>query len=230
MNIHNDFSQRVALQSNDLPWVDSPVPGIKRRMLERDGGEVARATSIVSYAADSRFSLHQHELGEEIFVLDGEFEDQSGVYPAGTYIKNPPGSSHAPGSRPGCTLFVKLRHMQPDDQQRVVINTRQASWFAGMVPGLSVLPLSEFGAEHTALVRWQPGTQFKPHRHYQGEEIFVIEGVFEDEFGRYPAGSWLRSPHLSAHQPFSTEGCLILVKTGHLPENGSSIRTLKSRF
>lgn len=217
MNIHTDFTQRVALQSHDLPWVDSPLPGVQRRLLERDGGEVARATSIVSYAPDSSFSLHRHELGEEIFVLDGELEDEFGVYPAGTYIKNPPGSAHAPQSQPGCTLFVKLRHMQPDDTQRVVINTRSASWFEGQVAGLSVLPLSEFGAEHTALVRWMPGTQFNPHRHYQGEEIFVIEGTFEDEHGSYPAGSWLRSPHLSEHRPFSMEGCLILVKTGHLP-------------
>jgi len=80
-----------------------------------------------------------------------------------------------------------------------------------------VMPLSEFGATHTALVRWAPGTRFNPHRHYGGEEIYVLEGVFEDEFGRYPAGTWLRSPHLSAHQPFSREGCIILVKVGHLP-------------
>ena len=216
MNIHTDFTQRVALQSNDLPWMDSPLPGVRRRLLERDGGELARATSIVSYAANSCFSLHHHDLGEEIFVLEGELEDESGFYPAGTYIRNPPGSSHAPQSRPGCTLFVKLRHMQPDDAQRVVVHTRSSDWFEGRVPGLSVLPLAEFGAEHTALVRWMPGTQFNPHRHYQGEEIFVIEGVFEDEHGSYPAGSWLRSPHLSHHCPFSTEGCLILVKTGHL--------------
>ena len=78
------------------------------------------------------------------------------------------------------------------------------------------MPLHEFRTEHTALVRWAPGTYFNPHRHYGGEEILVVEGVFEDEHGRYPAGSWLRSPHLSMHKPFSKEGCIILVKTGHL--------------
>ena len=49
------------------------------------------------------------------------------------------------------------------------------------------------------------------------EEIYVLEGVFEDEFGSYPTGTWMRSPHLSAHRPFSNTGCTILVKTGHLP-------------
>ena len=95
--------------------------------------------------------------------------------------------------------------------------SRQAAWFAGLVPGLSVLPLSEFGSQHTALVRWAPGTRFNAHRHHGGEEIYVLDGVFEDEFGRYPAGTWIRSPHLSAHRPFSDEGCTIFVKTGHLP-------------
>jgi len=98
----------------------------------------------------------------------------------------------------------------------VVVNTREAAWYPGLVPGLSVIPLHSFEGQHTALVRWAPGTFFNPHRHFGGEEIFVVEGVFEDEHGRYPVGSWLRSPHLSQHQPFSREGCLIFVKTGHL--------------
>ena len=217
MQINSNFSQRVVIESSGLRWTDSPVPGIQRQLLERDGGEVARATSIVRYAPGSSFQNHRHDLGEEILVLEGVFSDESGSFGPGTYIKNPPGSSHTPRSETGCTLFVKLRHLDLADTQRIVINTRGATWFAGLVPGLSVLPLSEFGTQHTALVRWAPGTQFNPHRHYGGEEIYVMEGVFEDEFGRYPAGTWIRSPHLSAHCPFSNEGCTILVKTGHLP-------------
>ncbi|MES2755945.1 MAG: cupin domain-containing protein [Pseudomonadota bacterium] len=217
MQLNADFSQRVVVESSRIDWVASPAAGIERRLLERDGGEVARATSIVRYAPGTSFSRHSHDLGEEIFVLDGVLDDESGSYSAGTYIKNPPGSSHAPGSASGCTLFVKLRHLAPADSERTVVDTRTASWHAGLVPGLSVLPLSQFEGQHTALVRWAPGTRFNPHRHYGGEEIFVVEGVFEDELGRYPAGTWIRSPHLSMHRPFSEEGCTILVKTGHLP-------------
>jgi len=185
-------------------------------MLERDGEEVAKATSIVRYAPGSSFSSHRHDLGEEFLVLDGIFEDENGQYPAGTYVKNPPGTSHTPFTQHGCTLFVKLRYMTEDDQEHCVIHTASAHWYPGLVPGLSVLPLSEYGTSHTALVRWAPGTYFNPHRHFGGEEIFVVEGVFEDEHGRYPAGSWIRSPHMSLHQPFSKEGCTIFVKTGHL--------------
>ena len=216
MQIHADLTQRVVIHQHELSWTPSPVSGVERRMLDRVGDEVARATSIVRYLPGSQFTQHQHELGEEILVLEGQFSDESGDYDAGTYIKNPPGSSHAPFTKTGCLLLVKLRHMHPDDRQAQIINTRTATWYPGLVPGLSVLPLSEFQTTHTALVRWAPNTYFNAHRHYGGEEIFVVEGVFEDEHGRYPAGSWIRSPHLSAHQPYSVEGCTIFVKTGHL--------------
>ncbi len=185
-------------------------------MLERDGQEAARATSIVRYAPGAVFSSHQHDLGEEILVLVGTLKDEYGEYSPGTYIKNPPGSQHTPFTQEGCTLFVKLRHMAPDDSERLVIDSQSTDWFPGLVPGLFVLPLSTFGTTNTAMVRWAPGTYFNAHRHFGGEEIFVVNGVFEDEHGRYPEGFWLRSPHMSSHKPFSTEGCTILVKTGHL--------------
>ena len=216
VQINADETERCVVNSDQLAWIASPQSQVQRRLLARDGGEVARATSIVRYAPGARFTAHLHALGEEILVLEGTLSDELGDYGPGSYLKNPPGSSHAPFSVDGCTLFVKLRHLQPQDSERVVVDTRRARWRQGMVEGLTVLPLSEFGTTHTALVRWAPGTFFNPHRHYGGEEIFVVEGVFEDEHGRYPQGCWIRSPHLSQHQPFSREGCLILVKTGHL--------------
>ncbi|MEO7065533.1 MAG: cupin domain-containing protein [Rhodanobacter sp.] len=216
MQLRSDWSERCVVDASSMDWADSPSAGVQRKMLERDGDEVARATSIVRYVPGSHFNRHVHALGEELFVLEGEFCDESGRFGAGSYIRNPPGSAHAPWSDNGCVLFVKLRYFDPADQARVVVDTRASSWLPGMVPGLSVIPLHEFSTEHTALVRWAPGTFFNPHRHYGGEEVLVVEGVFEDEHGRYPNGSWTRSPHLSQHQPFSREGCIILVKTGHL--------------
>ena len=215
MDLHSDYSKRVVLNHHDLPWIPSPALGVERRMFDRQGDELARATSIVRYAAGAKFPAHAHEFGEEILVLDGVFSDETGSYPAGTYIMNPPGSSHTPFSESGCTLFVKLRHLGPEQTEREIVDTNSAPWFQGMVPGLTVMPLMRQGTGST-LVRWAPQTYFNPHKHYGGEEIFVVDGVFEDEHGRYPAGSWIRSPHMSLHQPFSKEGCTILVKTGHL--------------
>ena len=193
------------------------MAGVERRLLDRQGGEVARATSIVRYLPGSRFERHTHGGGEEILVLAGTFSDELGDYPAGTYLRNPAGSAHAPSSESGCTLLVKLQQVHPADQQRVVIDTRAAHWFPGLVPGLQVQPLHAWGSEHVALVRWAPGTAFQPHGHPGGEEILVLEGVFQDEQGSYPTGSWLRNPAGSAHRPWSEPGCTIWVKTGHLP-------------
>lgn len=86
-----------------------------------------------------------------------------------------------------------------------------------MVPGLKVTSLHQGLIKHTALVRWAPETRFNPHTHVGGEEILVLEGVFRDEHGSYPAGTWIRSPHMSHHRPFTgPEGATILVKVGHL--------------
>lgn len=216
MQIHADLSQRAVVHSDALSWVASPLPGVERRMLERDGEEVARATSLVRYAPESHFSPHVHGGGEEFLVLEGVFSDEHGDYGPGYYVRNPPGSSHAPHSEAGCTIFVKLRQMLPDDETFVRIDSNKAAWRPGLVPGLSVLPLYDHPAEQVALVNWEPGTRFTAHRHVGGEEIFVLDGVFEDEQGRYPKGTWLRNPPGSVHEPFSREGCTIYVKTGHL--------------
>jgi anti-sigma factor ChrR (cupin superfamily) len=216
MKLHADLSQRVVVESESLDWVDSPMVGVQRRMLERDGEEVARATSVVRYAPNSHFSAHTHGGGEEFLVLEGIFSDEYGDYPAGTYIRNPVGSTHTPFSKEGCTILVKLWQMHPDDQQRVAIATKETPWANGLVKGLQVMPLHSYGTENVALVKWDAGTYFQPHMHLGGEEIFVVDGVFEDEFGAYPKGTWLRNPSGSRHMPFSKSGCLIYVKVGHL--------------
>ena len=218
MNLHADFTQRVVLHTTQMDWQESPSPGVRRKMLDRIGDEVARATSVVAYAPGASFSAHQHGGGEEILVLEGEFSDEAGHYPAGTYLRNPPGSGHAPFSASGCTLFVKLWQFAPGDAQRVCLQTRTQPWRQGLVPGLTVMPLHEFEGVNTALVRWAPHTRFNPHVHPGGEEIFVIDGVFYDEWGAYPQGSWIRNPRYSQHKPFTqAEGALIYVKVGHLP-------------
>ena len=217
MQVNSDFSRRVVVLPGDYQFVDSPLAGVSRMMLDRAGAEVARATSIVRYAPGSGYSRHRHDGGEEILVLDGVFSDEHGGYPAGSYLRNPPGTSHQPFSKDGCTLLVKLWQFAADDAEQVVINTNNQAWRQGLVPGLSVLPLHEHNGVNTALVRWAPDTQFNRHIHVGGEEILVLQGLFRDEHGEYPAGSWLRNPRYSEHTPFTgPEGALIYVKGGHI--------------
>ncbi|HCU67633.1 MAG TPA: cupin [Rheinheimera sp.] len=217
MQLHSDFTRRIVVLPVEQQWQDSPMPGVSRLMLDRAGGEVARATSLVRYAPGSGYHAHRHDGGEEILVLEGVFSDEHGDYPAGTYLRNPPGSSHTPFSEQGCLLLVKLWQFSPADKTQLVLPSQHSNFVPGIAPGLTVLPLHEFDGVSTALVRFAPHTRFHPHIHPGGEEILVLEGVFCDEFGEYPAMSWLRNPRYSQHQPFTgAEGALIYVKVGHL--------------
>jgi len=218
MRINAEFNQRVVISPDEYQWVSSPIAGVERMMFDRIGDEVARATSLVRYHPNSVFASHTHEGGEEIFVLEGTFGDEHGAYPAGTYLRNPIGTSHTPRvQEDGAMLFVKLHQFDHNDCQTVSIDTQRSSWRQGLVDGLQVMPLHEFQGEHVALVRWAPNTIFNAHKHWGGEEIFVLEGTFYDEHGCYPKGTWIRSPHLSQHSPYTKDdGALIYVKTGHL--------------
>lgn len=216
--LNADFAKRVVIKPDEQQWVDSPIEGVERVMLDRIGGEAARATSLVRYAPNSHFPHHVHHGGEEFFVLAGTFADEAGCYPAGTYVRNPAGTAHSPSvKQSGATIFVKLHQFQSDDDQSVIIDTNQTPWHPGIVEGLSVISLHEHKAEHCALVKWAPNTQFSQHHHFGGEEVLVLEGTFYDEYGVYPEGSWYRAPHMSHHAPYTQdEGAVIYVKTGRL--------------
>lgn len=219
MKIHADLTQRAVVHTPALPWVDSPSPGIARRMLDRDGEEVARATSIVRYAAEARFPHHVHGGGEEFLVLEGLFLDEHGQYPAGTYVRNPVGTSHTPAAGPhGAILLVKLRQMDRDDTALVRINTRTADFAAGPAPGISRLPLHHFGSEQVSLLRFAPHAQAPAQAVPGGCEFLVLEGELLDEHGGYPAGTWVRSPHLFSQALHAgSAGALLFLKGGHLP-------------
>ena len=213
--LNMNFDKKVIIHTHQEPWIASPHPGVWRKPLAREDAERGHATSLVKFDPGASFGEHDHPLGEEILVLSGTFSDHSGDYHTGSYFRNPEGFKHAPFSKTGCVLFVKLHQFQPNDLEHIVIDTHKKSWSQG-IGGLSVMPLHSYKTESTALVKWPSGEHFQPHRHFGGEEIFVIKGEFIDEYGRYPQGTWLRSPHLSEHFPFVEQDTIILVKVGHL--------------
>jgi anti-sigma factor ChrR (cupin superfamily) len=217
--VNADLSKGVVVNTHSLEWVPSPQPGVERRMLDRDGGEVARATSIVRYAEGSSFPAHTHGGGEEFFVLEGVFSDEHGDYPTGTYVRNPIGSSHAPFTREGCTILVKLRQMSDPGEQRLVVNTNSGGWQPAAIAGLERLPLfeSEASGEKVYLVRFGADAMVEGDFHAGGEELLVLAGTLQDEHGTYPTGTWIRQPDGSSHSPYSREGCTLWVKRGHLP-------------
>ena len=218
-DINADLAQRAVVDTHRMIWEPSPSGTVWRKPLYRRDGELGPVTSLVRYAPGGAFPEHEHPQGEEILVLDGVFSDEHGDYPAGTFLMTPHGSRHSPRSESGCTLFVRLRQYPGEDRPRLVEDTNAAEgWHPGLVDGLKVHPLYSQGGypESVALVRWDPDTHFQRHTHWGGEEILVLEGEFGDEHGRYPEGTWIRSPYMSQHTPFSETGCLIYVRVGGL--------------
>lgn len=217
MELNADFSKRVVIRPEDYKWRPSPANGVERMMLDRIGEEVARATTIVRFAPNSRFDAHTHGGGEEFLVLQGVFSDEHADYPVGSYVRNPIGTAHTPHIGPeGATILVKLCQFDPTDTEQKAIATQDAV-FEEVAPGLSQLLVHDVPGERVRIVRFAPGTRLGPHAHRGGEEVYVIEGRLQDKYGSYPAGSWIRSPDGSGHTPFSEDGCLLYFKTGHLP-------------
>lgn len=219
MDLNADFTRRAAVHAAGLDWVASPMPGVERRMLDRVGDEVARATTIVRYAPGSKFSAHVHTGGEEFFVLEGIFQDEHGDYPAGSYIRNPPQSSHTPGSEQGCTILVKLWQFDPSDRTQVNIDTNETTPVAVMNrPGVSVIPLFHDSRETVRVEVWSPDTEISVPAH-KGLELFVLQGGYFESGENFDPHSWLRLP---PDQPLiaraGPQGARILVKSDHLAE------------
>jgi anti-sigma factor ChrR (cupin superfamily) len=216
MRINTNLDRRVVVASTGLPWIPSPLPGVERRMLERDGGETARVTSLVRYAPGSRFPAHVHAGGEEFLVLDGTFSDGHGDYPAGSYVRNPVGSRHAPHSDGGTVILVKLWWMHPEDQAFVRIDTTREDLWRPVEPGVEEMALHTFGPETVALFRLATGAEIPMRDLPGGEEIFVIEGAVADSNGSYGEGDWIRAPIGAALELRATRNTRLFVKRGHL--------------
>jgi anti-sigma factor ChrR (cupin superfamily) len=216
MKLHADHSLPAVVESHLLPWTESPIAGIERRMLERDGGEVARATSLVRYAPGSSFSAHTHGAGEEFLVLAGVFSDETGDFPAGYYVRNAPGSRHTPSSAPGAIIFVKLRQMPACETAMLRIDTRERSHWHARGSHLQETLLFDAPWERVVMRRLEPGYDGPMEELPRGGEFFVVEGILRVDGRPQPAGTWLRLPAGSRIVLASAGGALLYCKTGHL--------------
>ncbi|MEZ5668740.1 MAG: cupin domain-containing protein [Alphaproteobacteria bacterium] len=218
MEINADFSRRAAVHAAALPWVPSPIAGVERKMLDRVGGEVARATSIVRYAPHSRFSPHVHGGGEEFLVLDGIFQDEHGDFAAGSYVRNPPTSRHTPGSGAGCTIFVKLWQFDLADRHPVVDTVPAAGdpRLADAASGVRATTLHRDARETVRAELWAPGARIRAVP-AGGIELLVLDGGFAEGGEAFGPWSWLRLPDgAPLDATAGPDGCRVWIKEGHL--------------
>lgn len=215
MDLNADFSKRAVVHSADIPWVASPMKGVDRRMLDRIGDEVARATTIVRYAPGSTFSSHVHTGGEEFYVLDGVFQDEYGDFPAGSYIRNPPESSHTPGSEPGCTIFVKLWQFDLTDRTHVRIDTEKMRFVAER-QGVDIIPLFSDAHEDVSLEQWDASATIDIDAP-DGIEMLVLSGAFTEAGDSLKPESWLRLPKgTKTTAETGKDGAKVWIKRNHL--------------
>lgn len=214
MELNSDFSERVLVHSDQLEWQASPMPGVDRRMLDRIGNEVARATTIVRFAPGSHFSAHTHTGGEEFIVLDGIFQDEHGDFPQGTYVRNPPTSQHTPGSEPGCTIFVKL--WQFDMEDRTQFRKTMTDELAEKVDGVATAMLHKDARETVTYHHLDAGASFETTQS-GGSELLVIDGDVEENAETLGKNAWLRLPDGAPLKiKAGPNGAKIWIKTGHL--------------
>lgn len=212
--LNMDFSQFVSIDTTAMDWQPSPAEGVWRKPLAREEAERGHATSIVRYDPGASFRGHNHPLGEEILVLEGTFSDETGDYHAGTYFRNPKGFVHAPFSKEGCVILVKLHQIKAEDTERKAIETDKVEW-ESRDSGARMLKLHTFDTENVLLFEAPAGTIIPPHTHDMGEEIYVVRGSYTDDFGTFKAGSWNRLPSGSSHGPEFLEDSLLWIKHGH---------------
>ncbi len=215
--INGDLTVRVAVDTAAMEWAPSPSGTVWRKRVHLVGpAEAGQVTSVVRYEPRSTFHAHDHPDGEEILVLDGVFSDERGDWPAGTYLLNPEGFRHAPFSRVGCVLLVKLRQFPGRARHPVALRTDELPWQPTARSGVAVRPLyaQQGFADSMRLERWTAGAPLELIRYPHGAELFVLDGSFVDEGGSFARGAWLRLPPGAAHSPSTTEGCVLYIKEG----------------
>ncbi len=218
MKINADFDARVMVHSDELDWISSPTAGVDRRMLDRIGDEVARATTIVRFAKNSKFPTHIHTGGEEFIVLEGVFQDEHGDFPVGSYLRNPPTTNHAPGSDGGCVIFVKLWQFDMADRTQIMIDmNKNTSVDPAGREGVSVMPLFSDAIETVTMETWTPGAKVDIDLP-KGGEFLVLDGGFCETGDDLRKHSWLRLPVRSKLSALAgPKGAKVWMKTGHLP-------------
>lgn len=193
MRINDNLDEPVTVHAAGLDWIPSPAAGVDRKMLYREGDEVARATSLVRYAPGSAFPSHVHTGGEEILVLEGTFQDEHGDYPAGSYFRNPPGTAHRPAAEDGCTIFVRLWQYREGDDAQIVRLPGEGEASPLREGASDARLLFDDGAERVSIEEWRRGASVTVAND-RGLEVLVLAGSIATAGGRLEAQSWSRLP------------------------------------
>lgn len=242
-----DKTKQILINTASDEWVETFASGVKRKMIERYGGEVARCTTIVEFLPNKTFPQHTHSGGEEFFVLDGVWHDDFGSFPKFSYVRNYIGSSHTPRiGESGCVIMVKLRQMDVDTKEEphtaICVDEKMSNNWKALSGENKECVLFENANEVVSVMVLKEQAEITIPEN--GMEIFVVEGemrssgtnghLFENgSEDVHKKWSWCRfvksgekiilDPHVTNDdKSSSTPYCYCYVKSNHLnsPEVG----------
>lgn len=99
------------------------------------------------------------------------------------------------------------------------IDSATAAWRT-FSDGVEMLALRSEPGANRVLLRFAPGRGYPTHQHEVAEEVYVIDGTYEDLGQRFGPGSYLYYPAGSEHNAYSSTGCTILVINAKVPKEG----------
>lgn len=227
MELHTDKTKTVLVRTSQQEWlVTSQASGVSRRLIERRGGDIARATTVVKFEPDKSFPRHVHVGGEEFVVLDGTWRDDYGNFPKYCYIRNFIGSGHQPQiGHDGCVILVKLCQMHPtihpepahtawSDLGPEAVRRRgkeiRPDSGSGCMP-FHELVVFESPLETVKMLLLPGGATVRVPVPDGGREMFVVDGTFVSSLGTHDERSWCR---LASQATFAETGGTFEVRVG----------------
>ena len=216
--LNMDFSKRVVIDTNKVPWQPTGIPGVTVKPLALEDSESGHLTAMLRYQDESVYTRKELSMGEELLILAGTFTAASGDYATGTYYRNPSSMMQIPFSQRGCVMFAKMNQVQRTDSEKIVRNVYTTDWL-GADNGIKMQILNQHAAEQTLMVKWPKNYSGAGESNITGAEVFVISGELIDDNGRYPAGTWLRSPSAPFNNAYTETETVAFIKYGHLRLN-----------
>ena len=217
MHINYDIDKKIVVHADRANWRRDPSGMMDLLYLDLVDSEKSVATMLMRLRKRALLPVETLNGGKELLVLEGDFQDERGNYPVGSYMRFPPGSRQEPYSDNGGLLFAKTWQFSPRDRAHVNIDAYSQYRLAPRKrPGVQIQHLFGDNREDVRIEHWDANHRIVLNQ-CNGLEVFVLSGGFFEPSTVYKKHSWLRLP---PNQPLRAivgdKGARVFIKEGHL--------------
>jgi quercetin dioxygenase-like cupin family protein len=97
----------MVVRTSEQGWRAAKIPGVSTKVLRADK-VTGESTFLLHLEPGARVPGHNHPAGEELFVIEGDFQVGQERLTAGDYLYTPPDGKHAASTEGGCVVLVTL--------------------------------------------------------------------------------------------------------------------------